>query len=132
MNMLLQAQNVCINNSGPRDEDLLEYTNQLREGILEAYSGIIQGLNDSGKASLLLPFLPGIVVFLEDIAQDSEKDTNVLRNAVGVVGDIAHTIGAQQAQISGRPALQMLLQTGLSSDDKSTCEVATWARGVMA
>ncbi len=130
--MLLQAQDVCINNSGPTDEELLDYINQLREGILEAYSGIIQGLNDSGKASLLVPFLPGVVAFLEDVAQDPEKDNNVLRNAIGVVGDIAHTIGAQKAQISGRPALQMLLQEGLSSDDKSTCEVATWTRGVMA
>jgi hypothetical protein len=47
--MLQQAQTVCSVVTDAEDEDMVEYINLLREGILEAYSGIIQGLNDASK-----------------------------------------------------------------------------------
>ena len=46
------------------DEDMLEFTNQLRNGILEAYSGILQGFKSSPKAQLLLPFAPYVLQYL--------------------------------------------------------------------
>jgi importin subunit beta-1 len=131
MSMLLQAQNVCsvINNDG--DDEFLEYINQLREGILEAYSGIIQGLNDGNKAGLLLPYVTGIVTFLEALAQDVDKEESVLRHAIGVVGDIATTIGPQAApMLKGRLHLQRLVEEGLSSEP-STQGTAQWAMEIL-
>jgi importin subunit beta-1 len=49
VSMLQQAQTVCSVVTDGEDEDMTDYINLLREGILEAYSGIIQGLNDANK-----------------------------------------------------------------------------------
>jgi importin subunit beta-1 len=38
----------------PDDEDLVDYLNELREGIFEAFSGIIQGLRTDNKGTALL------------------------------------------------------------------------------
>ncbi|CAM9669741.1 unnamed protein product, partial [Discosporangium mesarthrocarpum] len=66
MNMLEQAQQACRVSEG-QDEEMVDYINSLREGVLEAYSGIAQGLNEQGNNQMtqLIPYLPGIVAFLE-------------------------------------------------------------------
>jgi importin subunit beta-1 len=47
---------VCSVVTDAEDEDMVEYINLLREGILEAYSGIIQGLNDANKVQHKSPY----------------------------------------------------------------------------
>jgi importin subunit beta-1 len=47
------------------DDEMLDYTNQLRNGILEAYSGILQGFKSSPKTQLLMPYAPHILQFLD-------------------------------------------------------------------
>ncbi|EPS61387.1 hypothetical protein M569_13410 [Genlisea aurea] len=54
------------------DEEMIEYTNLLRNGILEAYSGIFQGFKNSPKTQLLIPHAPHILQFLDLIYM--EKD----------------------------------------------------------
>ncbi|KAG5183553.1 armadillo-type protein [Tribonema minus] len=130
VNMLLQAQTVCSSIPPDEDEDMVDYINQLRESILEAYSGIIQGLNDNGaqKAGMLLQYLPGIVQFLEALAPCDDRDDTVLRHAIGVVGDLAHAIGAPAApHLKGKMAIHNLLEDGMQSPDIGIKEVAQWA-----
>jgi importin subunit beta-1 len=130
--MLLQAQNVCSVVSPEEDDDTIDYINQLRESILEAYSGIIQGLNDANKANMLIQYVPGIVHFLESLASCVSKDDSVLKHAVGVVGDLAHAIGAPAAQhLKPRTLIQNLIREGLRSSDDQTKETAEWAKGVV-
>ena len=54
------------------DDDMTEYTNSLRNGILEAYSGIFQGFKNSPKTQLLIPYAPHILQFLDSMYM--EKD----------------------------------------------------------
>lgn len=61
--MLQGAAEVSVHIQGV-DDDILEYTNSLRNGILEAYSGILQGFKGSAKAQLLNPHAPHIVHFV--------------------------------------------------------------------
>ena len=70
--MLDQASQTKIDTD---DEDLVEYANTLRQGILEAYTGIIQGLNeregqDQAKLQQLLgPFSQNILRFVHELSQ---------------------------------------------------------------
>ena len=60
----------------------------LREGILEAYTGIIQGLKDGNRTELLLPYIDAIMSFLEMISKTrkNDYDNEVLSKAVGLIG----------------------------------------------
>jgi importin subunit beta-1 len=49
MNMLQQASATTVD---PTDYDLVDYLNELREGIFEAYTGIIQGLRGDNAGKL--------------------------------------------------------------------------------
>mmetsp|Transcript_2708 Transcript_2708/g.8506 ORF Transcript_2708/g.8506 Transcript_2708/m.8506 type:complete len:866 (-) Transcript_2708:480-3077(-) len=76
------------------DEDLVDYLNVLREGILEAYTGIIQGLKDGDKQTLVThsPALNNVFGFIIRIADDAKlnkADDTVVTHAIGLIGDLA-------------------------------------------
>jgi len=106
----------------PEDEDLVEYLNSLREGILDAYTGIINGLVDGQCIQLLaqvpvtnpasgtnISALEGIVEFLGMLAADGTIDDVVKISATGLVGDIANHLGPLTAQLLKTPQIQQLL-----------------------
>jgi importin subunit beta-1 len=69
------------------DEDLIEYLQTLREAILEGYTGIIQGLRDGGRIDLMKPENIGnIISLLTTIADESDKDEEVVNKALGLLG----------------------------------------------
>ena len=81
--MLFQASQT---QAPPDDEELIDYVYLLRDGILEAYTGIIQGLKDGGRDEVLLPYIENVMVFLEMLAADTDIDESVLGKAIGCVG----------------------------------------------
>ncbi|KAK4833214.1 hypothetical protein QYF36_000898 [Acer negundo] len=56
------------------DEELMDYGNQLRRSIFEAYSGILQGFKNA-KAVVMM------------------SDESVTKAAVAVMGDLADALG---------------------------------------
>ncbi|CAM9411941.1 unnamed protein product [Ectocarpus sp. 6 AP-2014] len=129
MNMLAQAQGVCGSTAG-QDEDMVDYINVLRESVLEAYSGIVQGLNEenNNQTHALLPSLPALMTFLEQLAADTNKDDDVLKTAIGVVGDLAQGLGAAQAPNLRTPGVLALLREGQSTGhDEAIIALANWA-----
>ncbi|KAI4319408.1 hypothetical protein MLD38_033007 [Melastoma candidum] len=111
------------------DEDMTEYTNTLRNGILEAYSGIFQGFKGSPKSQLLLSYAPHILQFLDSLYMEKDMDDAVSKTAIGVLGDLADTL-----QSSAGPLIQQsvssreFLSECLSSHDDMIKESAEWAK----
>ncbi|CAN0102917.1 unnamed protein product, partial [Scytosiphon promiscuus] len=129
MNMLAQAQGVCGSTAG-QDEDMVDYINVLRESVLEAYSGIVQGLHEenNNQTHALVPYLPALMAFLDQLAADTNKDNDVLKTAIGVVGDLAQGLGVSQAPNLRTPGVLALLREGQGSgQDESIISLATWA-----
>jgi importin subunit beta-1 len=81
--MLLQASGTQAPDD---DEEMIDYINTLREGILEAYTGIVQGLKDGNKVEILLPYIEAIFGFIELLHNDQNKDNSVLSKAIGLTG----------------------------------------------
>ena len=82
--MLSSASTITVPDD---DEELVEYLQSLREGILEAYTGIIQGLKDGGRIQLIQGTdVENMIGLLEKIASDSYKEDEVLNKAVGLLG----------------------------------------------
>jgi importin subunit beta-1 len=122
--MLLQASQT---RAPPDDEDLIDYVNSLREGILEAYTGIIQGLKDGNRVDLLLPYCEAIMGFLKMVTEDENRDYEVLGKSVGLIGDIASSLGSAVKDQLSQPFVRQLIQDGLGSVDETIIETSNWA-----
>lgn len=111
------------------DDEMIDYTNQLRNGVLEAYSGIFQGFKSSPKTQLLLSYAPHILQFLDSMYLLKDMDDAVTRAAIGVLGDLADTLGSNAAPLINQSvSCRDFLNECLSSDDHLIKESADWAR----
>ncbi|XP_073021503.1 importin subunit beta-1-like [Primulina eburnea] len=128
MPMLQSAAELSAHTSGV-DDEMLEYTNLLRNGILEAYSGIFQGFKNSPKTQLLIPYAPHILQFLDSIYMEKDMDDVVMKTAIGVLGDLADTLGSNAGSLIQQSlSSKDFLNECLSSDDHLIKESAEWAR----
>lgn len=122
--MLSSASNTVV---PPDDDELLEYLGLLREGILEAYTGIIQGLKDGGRIQLIeSKDVENMIMLLEKIAADEDKDGEVLSKSVGLLGDLASAFGSHAKVFLQRPFVQILLKEASVSEDDSVKELCKW------
>jgi len=129
MSMLQQASTTTVDMN---DYDLVDYLNQLREGIFEAYTGIIQGLRSDNMADPhLLAYVSHIISFVGFVFNDQTRTDAVTRGAVGVLGDMAHALGAHVKPQLGQPFVRELLNECLKSDTQQTADVANWAKEVI-
>jgi len=129
MNMLQQASTTTVDTS---DYDLLDYLNQLREGIFEAYTGIIQGLRSDNAADHILPHVNHIVNFVGYVSTDNSRSETVTRGALGVLGDLAHALGGKVKQFLTQPFVKSLINECLNSDNSTTSDTARWAKEVIS
>lgn len=88
----------------PPDGDFIDYNNLLRNGILDAYSGIIQGMGQAKADQYLKAELPDIINFVSSIGAESDPDEDVARSAVNLLGDICSVflvrgVGALHAEV---------------------------------
>lgn len=128
--MMQSAAELCAQIDSS-DEDMVEYGNQLKRSIFEAYSGILQGFKSS-KADILLPHAPHLLQFIELVAKDNNRDEGVTKAAVGVLGDLADALGSNIKMLYKDRAFCMhLLDECLQSEDEQLKETAVWTRGMI-
>lgn len=70
---------------------MIDYLNELREGVFEAYTGIVQGLKGDGNTpspdiQLLEPHVPFMVQFITVVAQDTDHADGNVAGSAGLVG----------------------------------------------
>ena len=131
VNMLHGATQLSMS-TDPDDEDLIDYNNELRNGIFEAYAGILQGFKtDTEKLAAVREHVPFVLQFIEAVSKDSNRDSAVTRSMVGVLGDMADTIdGVGQLFLQHTFYREFLRQCQSSSDDQLR-DTAQWAAGLI-
>jgi len=129
MMLLMQASNTRVPED---DDDLIEYFNLLRESILEAYVGIVQGLRDGNLLNQFVQYVPSVLQFLEELANDPNRDDFVLNKAIGLVGDLAQALGPQIRDQINKQFVAKLLSDGMASGDPSMAEMSSWASQVVS
>lgn len=130
---LIMLSQAALTKAPEDDDDLIDYVNTLRVGILEAYTGIVQGFNDGNRIDLILPYVEGIFGFLEMLASDrrNDFDNEVLGKSVGLIGDIASSFGEQiKAQI-GAPYVMDILNEGHATEDPTIVDTVNWAHSAV-
>ncbi|KAJ8074787.1 karyopherin Kap95 [Marasmius tenuissimus] len=121
MNVLRQAGAVEPN---PLDYDLVDYVAQLREGILEAYTGIVTGFKKSDKAQLLVSYAPGIMDLIHRCLADDERSDSLAKLCYGLLGDLADAFPGGQLK-------QLFLQNWVASELKSRVRMSADAKKTM-
>ncbi|XP_068621068.1 importin subunit beta-1 isoform X2 [Battus philenor] len=129
MQMLLQASNATVDRN---DYDMVEYLCELRESVLEAYTGIIQGLKGStgevrSDVTLVEPHVPAIVNFMRLVALEPERTDGHMSVIAGLTGDLCTVFGQRVLPLLETPPLLELLQTARRSRTSRTKTLANWA-----
>jgi len=129
--MLAQANTVDVTTAegAEEDEDEVDYVNSLHEVIFEAYSGIVQGLKEAGKQDSMLPFIDGIMDFLRRCSARDSVNNDVLKNAVGLLGDISCAFETRVQLMLRHQFVNELIERGLADEDSK--ENAAWAKLVV-
>lgn len=129
LSTLAQASQAQVDRT---DFDMIDYLNDLREGVLDAYTGIIQGLKGDGPTPhpdvmLLEPHVPFIVRFIIVVAQDGEHSDGSVAVAAGLVGDLCLAFGAAMISLLDLDSINDMLTQGRRSRISRTKTLATWA-----
>ncbi|XP_057808181.1 importin subunit beta-1-like [Salvia miltiorrhiza] len=129
--MMQRASEICARIDS-NDEDMVDYGNQLRRSIFEAYSGILQGFKNA-KAELMLPHAPHLLQFIELVAKDQQRDESVTKAVVAVLGDLADALGSNLKMMMMKDCAfcTELLGECLQSGDDQLKETATWTQGMI-
>lgn len=138
LNTLMQASQTQVDRN---DYDMIDYLNELREGCLEAYTGIIQGLKGDNAATngtvtqpanqaeliQVLPHVAYIVQFITTIAQDNERSDGSIAASAGLIGDLCSAFGVQMVALLDADPVSELLTCGRRSKASKTKTLSQWA-----
>jgi importin subunit beta-1 len=112
----------------PLDYDLVDYVAQLREGILEAYTGVVTGLKNTDKVLLLLPHSSNVLELIQRCLADDERTESTVKLSFGLLGDLADCFPngqLKQLLLSEWVASELRSKRGMSQETKKTMR---WAR----
>ena len=129
MNLLNQAGQMRV--SSLEDYEMVDYVGSLREGIAEAYVGIVSGLRSDNRTELLQPYVEGIIEFTKLVHDTSAERTEpLLRGAIGLLGDLASAFphGELKATFSQMWVPDLVKAGRSKTNSAETRKTAAWAR----
>ncbi|KOS20717.1 Importin subunit beta-1 [Escovopsis weberi] len=127
--VLEQASTVNTTPEGP--DEMFYYVISLREGIMDAWGGIIGAMKSSGKTQILQPHVESILQLLTLIANDTNRSESLMRAAMGVIGDLAEAYpNGELVDAFRQDWLTALIKETKTNRDfqPRTIETARWAR----
>ena len=124
MSMLSQAAQTQVDG---KDADMVDYLNQLRAAIFEAFTGIVQGLRVEGQAHPFAPYVDSVMMFVEHVTNDMNRTDEVTSSAVSLLGDMAMALRNEMVAHRNKPYVQHLLTVASNSTSEETVKQAKWA-----
>ncbi|KAK3941927.1 hypothetical protein QBC46DRAFT_86606 [Diplogelasinospora grovesii] len=127
--VLQQAATVSATPEG--SYEMFDYVISLREGIMDAWGGIIGAMKTSGKTQVLMPYVASIFQLLNTIAGDLNRSEALMRAAMGVIGDLADAYpNGEIAEAFRQDWITTLIKETRTNRDfqPRTIETARWAR----
>lgn len=131
MQMLREASLTRLDH-GPQCEEWVDYLNSLREGVLEAYTGIIHGLREANKLYLFKEHVNGVLEFVKVVSEEPSPSEPVMKAAVGVVGDLVFVFQAElTSHIIHAAFLKNLVQYAAGCQDPSIRSTGSWLQSLL-
>ncbi|KAJ3390125.1 karyopherin beta [Entophlyctis sp. JEL0112] len=128
MQIIDQAMQTAVTTNHRSYADI-EYLNELREGIIDAYVGVAQGMTSGQKVERLVPYIDRMFLFMETIQNDVEHTETCLMTMAGLVGDLADAFPeGQMSRLYSMPWIDKFLRELKSFNTQKSLELARWAR----
>lgn len=130
LTVLLQVMQIQVDEN---DFDMRDYLRALRESVLEAYTGIVQGLKGADKnpnpdINLLQNQVPMIIKYIVKVAQDPELSESTMSSCAGLIGDLCLAFGAPLLPYIMEDNIVMpMLMEGKKSTTTRTKSTCNWA-----
>ncbi|CRK48695.1 hypothetical protein BN1723_008142 [Verticillium longisporum] len=127
--VLQQAATVNATADGPYE--MYDYVVSLREGIMDAWGGIIGAMKSSGKTAVLQEQVPHIFQLLSQIASDMNRSEALMRASMGVIGDLADAYpNGELVDVFRQDWLTTLIKETKTNREfqPRTIDTARWAR----
>ncbi|KAK0723868.1 armadillo-type protein [Apiosordaria backusii] len=127
--VLQQAATVTASAEG--SYEMFDYVITLREGIMDAWGGIIGAMKSANKTDALRPYVRSIFEMLNVIANDANRSEALMRSAMGVIGDLADAYPNGQLVDAFRAdwLTAMIKETRQNREfQPRTIDTARWAR----
>jgi hypothetical protein len=87
-----------------------------------------QGLKAANKQDIVVPYLDSAVEFIRRSTSDSNRTQEVVKAAVGLLGDLGDAFGARMAPLYSQPDVMHLINMALA--DENSKAVASWTKKV--
>ena len=128
--MLQSAQQLSLQ-TPKDDEEMIDYNNMVRNGIFEAYAGLLQGFkDDKSKVETLKSHAVYVLQFIAEVAKDGDRDEAVTRAMVGVMGDMADTMdGVGELFKQHTFWVELIRECEDQYQDQQLRDTAQWAKG---
>eukprot|EP00123_Amoebidium_parasiticum_P016581 comp23506_c0_seq1/m.39386 comp23506_c0_seq1/g.39386 ORF comp23506_c0_seq1/g.39386 comp23506_c0_seq1/m.39386 type:complete len:883 (-) comp23506_c0_seq1:641-3289(-) len=116
-----------------KNYELVEYQNQLREGVLDAYTGIIIGLKGDDQKTFnpnvyqLKPYVVPVMSFIQRCAEDRDHTDTIVRSCCGMIGDFCEIFRQDMRPLLEQAWVSRLLKEGRASSNGNTRKTAEWA-----
>ncbi|TGO85887.1 hypothetical protein BPOR_0355g00070 [Botrytis porri] len=127
--VLQQAANVQASPDGTYE--MFDYVISLREGIMDAWGGIIGAMKMDNKNDQLRPYVESIFGLLNTIWVDQHRSDALMRSAMGVIGDLADAFpnGEYASYYRADWVMSMIKETKSNREFQTrTIDTARWAR----
>ncbi|EGE00605.1 importin beta-1 subunit [Trichophyton tonsurans CBS 112818] len=128
--VLQQASAVTASNDV--SYDMIDYIVSLREGIMDAWGGILLAYKGAPNVNILQPYVESIFQLLHLVAQEPSRSEGLLRASMGVIGDLAEAFpNGEYASFFRNDFISALIREARTSREygPQTIETARWARG---
>uniref|UniRef100_A0A1I7ZA47 Importin N-terminal domain-containing protein n=1 Tax=Steinernema glaseri TaxID=37863 RepID=A0A1I7ZA47_9BILA len=128
MPILVQAAQAAKISQNTEDYDLIDYIDDLRDGCLEGFTGIVQGLRcGPEEAQLLQNNVPEIIGFIHELATAvPEIRDATIAHAAGLLGDLLTTYGVMLMGLIDNEVFNGMLTKGRRSKSSKTKTLCSW------
>jgi importin subunit beta-1 len=110
------------------DEDELDIIHSFCLALVEGIQGLLQGVGQA-QSEHLFPYIPLFIALLAYVSEDKEKEENIARGAVGLIGDMILLYGESIVAQFNQPFVKKLLKTTeKQASDEMTHETVQFTR----
>lgn len=130
--LLKSAVELSVAEGGTIDEDFTEFNHELRKAILEAFSGILQGVGRHEAEKCLHQESQVMIDFVERVVAEAPRDEAMISVAVGLLGDIAHALPSLNTVMKQKKWIEAFVTECARSDVSTIKDTAHYAATAIA